>query len=104
MFRIEDDTLYITRGDTGYLYVDIEGYEPEDGDTITLTVRKNIGDAEPTLSITVPIDECIVIQPSDTKELEYGKYYFDVQIDTVNNEVFTVVEKSPFRITEEVTR
>ena len=104
MFRIEDETLYLTRGDTGYLNVEFEGYEPTDGDTMTLTVRKQVSDEEPMLTITVPIDQGIVIQPQDTKDWEYGKYIYDIQIDTTANEVFTIVEKSPLRITEEVTR
>jgi len=44
LFRIEDQSLYITRGDTGYLNVEIDGYDAEGEDTLTLTVRKNVTD------------------------------------------------------------
>lgn len=104
LFRIEDQSLYITRGDTGYLNVEIEGYDAESEDTLTLTVRKNVTDQNPAFSISAAIGECLVIQPADTKSLECGRYYYDIQLDTAHNEVFTIVEKSLFKITEEVTR
>lgn len=84
--------------------MEVEGYDVKEGDTVTLTVRKSISDVEPKLAITVPIDTCIVILPEHTKSWDYGKYYYDIQINTVNQEVFTVIEKSPLRITEEVTQ
>lgn len=103
MLRIEDENeIYLTRGDTAYLTVAVDGYQAFEGDTISFTVKKKITDAEPALKLTVPIDEAFVFQPSDTAELDYGKYYYDIQIDTAFGEVFTVVEKSPFRLTEEV--
>lgn len=104
MLTIEDNAISLTRGDTGYIYIEIEGYEPNPEDTITLTVRKQISDEQAKLSITVPIDQGIVIKPQDTKTWDYGRYYYDIQIDTSAGEVFTIIEKSPFKITEEVTR
>lgn len=103
MLRIEDENeILLTRGDTAYLTVKLDGYEPLEGDTISFTVKKAISDTEPVLKLTIPIDEAFVFQPSDTAGLPYGKYYYDIQIDTAFGEVFTVVEKSPFRLKEEV--
>lgn len=45
MLRIEDGNIYLTKGDTAYLQVDVTfddgtAYEPFKGDTITLSVKQ----------------------------------------------------------------
>ena len=103
MLKIEEGKIYLTRGDTAYLNVAIDGREPQAGDTVILSVKKNIDDADYAFQKNVSFGEIFVIMPEDTKDLEYGKYYYDVQVNTAIGEVFTVIEKTAFYIREEVT-
>lgn len=108
MLSVSGTTIKLTRGDTAYLSLDLtmdgEAYEYADGDTVTLSVRVNTDDnPEYLFQKVVNAGETIVIQPEDTKPLAYGRYKYDVQLNTVQGEVFTVIEPSTFQITEEVT-
>lgn len=102
MFRIDkDNCLSLTRGDTAYLYVEFDGYTPQEGDTITMTI---CDDEATVVSKTITYDYCFVIEPQDTEALDCGRYYYDIQLDTVYGEVFTVVEKSNFYLKEELSK
>ena len=74
-----------------------------DGDTLTFSVKKNIEDTFYAFQKVVGANEVVVILPEDTKPLEYGKYWYDVQLNTVRNEVFTIVEKTGFYVRQEIT-
>lgn len=106
MLTIEDSTIYLTRGDTAYITVNLEyndgSYEMQTGDTLTLSVKKAVEDTDYALQIITDTNT-INILPADTKELEYGKYVYDIQLQTAAGEIFTVIEKSPFKLQEEVT-
>lgn len=99
MLKIDENRIYLTRGDTAYLFAQIDDEEIKG--TISLTVKKDIA-GEELISKTIPIGESFVLVPEDTKDLDYGKYYYDVQINTDAGEIFTVIEKTPFYLREEV--
>lgn len=103
MLKVDkNNAIYLTRGDTAYLNFEIEGYEAREGDTITLTVR-NYVDRTEAFNIVISLDEGFVITPAMTKDLDCGRYLYDIQITTVLGEVFTVIEPTPFYLREEVT-
>ncbi len=109
MLRIEDGFIYLTRGDTAYINVDIvledgSKYQMTAGDMLVLSLKKLINDTEYALQKVLYGESKFTISPDDTKLLDYGKYLFDVQLTTSKGEVFTVIAKSNFYITEEVTR
>ena len=107
MLTIEDGAVSLTRGDTAYISLDLtvngEEYEYQEGDTVTLSCRKDYDTPEYLFQITVPAGETIVIEPEHTKNLEYGRYKYDVQVNTAQGEVFTVVEPNTFKVAQEVT-
>lgn len=108
MITLEDDVISLTRGDTAYLYLDLtsdgEPYEWDDGDTWTFTVKFNYDEEENYLfQKTVKAGDTIVIEPSDTKPYEYGRYVYDLQVNTAIGEVFTVIGPNTFKITKEAT-
>lgn len=109
MLKISGSNITLTRGDTAYLSLDLtlnnDPYEYEDGDTVTLSVRRTTkdDDTQYLFQKVVTAGDAIVIEPEDTKPLEYGRYKYDVQLNTAKGEVFTVVEPSEFKIAEEVT-
>ena len=94
MFKIDGNNLYLTRGDTAYLSVNIDGNDREIRE-LTLSVKKDIADAEYAFQLTA-IDNKFIFEPADTK-------VYDIQMTTEYNEIFTIVEKSNLYIKDEVT-
>lgn len=110
MLEVKDGNyIHLTRGDTAYLAVEIknevldEEYVLDANDELTMTVKKHIEDETYCFQKTLKGKNIFKIEPEDTKDLEYGSYYYDVQVTTKNGEVYTIVTPSKFKIMKEVT-
>lgn len=109
MLRFEDNDIYLTRGDTAYIGLNLTDSNGEEfngtmEDTVILSVKKEINEEKVyAFQVSVPFGVDIKILPEHTKNLEYGRYYYDIQINMANGDIFTVVEKAVFNITQEVT-
>lgn len=105
MFQLlENNKIKLTRGDTAYIEVELDScYQIQEGDTYTFSCKKRVSDSEYAFKITWPAGEILQISPSDTKNLEFGKYLYDIQLDTVDGEVFTLIGPAEIRIMEEIT-
>lgn len=93
MFDIKDKIIFITKGDSATINVQLKNQDGTDyvmanGDTITLTVRKKI-DATVLLTATSSTNT-INLTPTQTKLLEVGMCFYDIQLTTGANEIFTV--------------
>lgn len=102
MLTIDEGVIYHTRGDTGYIQLAFD-YDWQDGDTVTLSVKKDYESEDYLFQKTVVGGQIITIYPQDTAELEYGNYIYDVQVNTALGEVFTVVGPNKYKLTKEVT-
>lgn len=105
MFELaRHNTIKLTRGDTCYIEIDIVGnYEIQEGDIIHFSVKKRVKDSDYAFHIAMPAGTILVINPSDTKNLDFGRYYYDIQLSTVDGEVFTLLGPCEFRLLEEIT-
>ena len=109
MLKIKNRKIYLTRGDTAYIELklrakrDGEELEFQEGDKIYFSVKEDVGAEDYLFQRVVNPGEVIVIEPSDTKQLDYGIYLYDIQVSTAMGEVFTVVEPTAFFLTEEIT-
>lgn len=110
MLQIKSDgTIRLTRGDTAELKVDLvydgteNKYVMNSSDKLTLTIKKSTKDVQHLVQKVVTGTDTIVIEPADTAGLSFGKYKYDVQLDTVDGKTYTPVEVSVFEILEEVT-
>ena len=107
----EDNVISLTRGDTAYLNLNLikedgEPYTYQDGDTVTLSCKQDYDSEDYLFQKVVPASNdgtTIAILPIDTKGLDYGKYVYDIQVNTVDQEVFTVIGPAKFNVTKEVT-
>lgn len=105
MFSIDNNTIKITRGDTGRFSItltnELDGtvYTPSAYDKITFTVKKSVKD---TNILIQKEGTTITISPEDTANLAFGKYVYDVQVVFSNGDVDTVVVPSTFQILSEV--
>ena len=103
-----DGSIELTRGDTARLTVTIadetgQPYEMLDTDILTLSVKKSVNDDEPCIQKSVTGTNIFVIKPSDTAGLSFGKYIYDVELSISEDDVYTIIEKTSFKIREEVT-
>lgn len=94
MFEAKNGQIKITRGDSASLRVTLrmttgEAYEMQDGDRLTLTVRRAPGDTK--LVEIISDTNTLTFRPADTKDLEAGAYCFDIQLTTSGGDIFTVV-------------
>lgn len=102
-----DGTIRLTRGDTARLTVSIandltqESYAMSKGDSLTLTVK--VRSKEFVFQKKVLGSNSFIIDPSDTKDASFGKYKYDVQLNTESGDVYTIIEPSTFEILTEVT-
>lgn len=118
MFKVYKNRISITRGDSAYIGIRImnpatdSDYVLQDGDAIQAQVRTIANTGELLIDASIEngkiyIDDNGVltwrISPEDTRELDIGTYAYDVQLVTGFGDVFTFIENSPFKVTDEVT-
>lgn len=107
MLVLDEGVISLTRGDTGYLeLVKVNQTDKNDweiDDIVTLSVKEKIDSEDYLFQRQVQAGQPIIIYPSDTRDLEYGRYVYDIQINTVLGEVFTVAGPEKFILTKEVT-
>lgn len=77
------------------------------GDTVYLTVKKNLSDVDKAFQKVVTSftngNAVIEIASTDTKTLPIGDYFYDIQINKANGVVTTVIPPSKFTILGRVT-
>jgi len=104
-------TMEMVRGDSETVSVWLEddnGHAPfVTGDTVYFTVKQDKFSTEKAFQKTVTtfVDgkAFVDILPADTKNMEFGRYFYDVQITFANGEVKTIVPCSQFVLKCEVT-
>ena len=105
----KDHTIMLTRGDTARFNVGItskisqEDYEIQSDDTLTMTVKKSVKDEDFCFQKVVTGSTLIHVEPSDTKNIAFGKYVYDIQLDTANGDTYTVIGPASFEVLKEVT-
>ena len=117
MFRINgDNSMEIIRGDTGSFELTVKEKDEEgaevpyvlaEGDIVIFTVKKTTKDAAIVIQkVGTAASESTVlftIDPEDTEELKYGRYYYDIEFDRYDGYVDTIVPPATFTVREEVT-
>lgn len=106
MLLVNGSRIMLTRGDTATLLVSLQNcdgtqYEMQDGDVLDLAIKKRVCDVD-ALIAKQSTDGVFEFAPSDTKELPFGGYKYDVQLTTADGDVYTVIPVSTFRIMEEI--
>lgn len=105
----DNNSIRLTRGDTARILVpitnDLTGstYELAEADKLVLTIKKKETDSQPLIQKVLTGSNSFHILPSDTKELSFGKYVYDVELTTEAGDVYTVIEPTTFELLKEVT-
>ncbi len=110
MFDIEKITnkITLTRGDSAELEVVLSDelsatYEMQESDCLIFTMKKSFDDTVIALKKKVIGTNIFNFVPADTKKLSFGKYYYDIQLETASGEVYTVIPSSEFVVGEEIS-
>lgn len=98
--------IHLIRGDTARFEVEIldqagEKYVLLDGDQLVFTVKKNTSTDDIIIQKQI-LGDTFTLTHDDTKDLEYRKYVYDIQLTQSNGDVTTVIPPSPFEIMPEV--
>ena len=107
MLKICNSDIQLTRGDSAYFNIEItlsDGtkYKRVDGDKLTFTVKRSYNSEFEYIQKEIT-GLALQLTSKDTQELDYGNYWYDIQLDTADKETFTVVGPARFIIREEVT-
>lgn len=105
--------LAIVRGTTKTMTVSVTDesgsvYELENGEVLRFGVKKHPGDQSYLFSKEMSYDSLengvysFMIDPSDTEDLEFGCYYYDIGLQS-GDSYFNVVECSEFRVCYNIT-
>lgn len=105
--------FFITRGDSAYPTIDSKDgsgqiINPSDLGTVRVQVRTReatVGELLFTGEVMELNGKTVWhIHPEDTRDLEYGTYKYDVQVETVDGDVITFIPISDFVVMHESTR
>lgn len=113
MLKVSGNKVYLTRGDTGTFQLSVKDADNHDydfsSDTVVFTLKRNCNDAKKLIQKTFDENGKINFTPDDTKDLDFGNYWYDVQLTHVEGEgneavttVDTIIVPSTFVIGAEV--
>lgn len=107
MFKIVNNIISLTRGDTAHFTVRITDADGNDydysDDEVLFTIKPNVYTKDKIVQKIVHYGEDVVIEHEDTANIPYGTYYYDVQVSNIVGDVSTVIVPTPIRILKEVT-
>lgn len=100
-FDSDTNTITMVAKDTGGFVISLSNYFLDDGDTVYFTVNDGLEKENPLIQkvITEFVNHKAVVQLStlDT-DIPIGNYYYDVEIDTADGRVDTVIGPAKFKI------
>lgn len=107
MFKVDNNNISMIRGDSGAFTITITDtngtpVELTDGDVLKFTLRRT--PRSPTIVLQKTItDGTLTINPSDTQDMPFGSYVYDVELKRADGYTDTIIPPHEFCILEEVT-
>lgn len=107
-YSTKGTSITLTRGDSfaadiGIFQPNGKPYTPSTGDKVRFAMKKDAKDEKVLILKDIPIETLrLVLDPEDTKNLDFGSYVYDIQLTKSNGEVDTFITKSNLILTEEV--
>lgn len=104
----ENNMIIMTKGDTPtftfeILLPDGNSYEFEEGDSVVFAAKKNKYDDEPAFMIEADLEtKTISFSEEDTKNLELGKYIWELSLNKVDGYRCTFIANKVMKLTVEV--
>ena len=103
-YSIKGKRITLTRGDTfpcsvSILNPDGTPYEMQAGDTVRFMLSEQAGG--PVLITKTLSGGAFQLDPADTNQLDFGTYFFDVQMTFANGTVDTFIAEGTLTLTDE---
>lgn len=108
MLKIDKNNIYLTRGDSAAIQIYLEdtsgnSYIPVEGDEIRFALKRDYEDFRCLIKKPIPTDTLVLnLTSTETEKLDFGKYYYDIQLSRLDGTVDTFIDRAVFTITEEV--
>lgn len=91
--RLSDGTEYVL-SDTDIVYLDVKRYQNDK----TAVIRKSATKAD-----YIDGGLSFIFLPTDTVELPIAEYWFDVRLFVDDDNIYTIIPQSKFRIVQNIT-
>lgn len=103
-YSIKGKRITLTRGDTFPCEVkaynpDGSEYEMQAGDSMRFMLSEQAGG--PTILTKQVVDGSFQLDPADTDQLDFGTYFFDVQMTFADGTVDTFIAEGQLALTDE---
>ena len=109
MYNCRNNRINLIRGDSLELLIlinDIDGnpFKPQPTDRLRFAMKKEVSDDYVVaLQKEIPVETLLLkIEPEDTKNLDFGNYYYDIELTTKEGVVETIIPYTRFVIDGEV--
>lgn len=107
MFSVQDNNIAMIRGDSGIFKIDVtdvagNAVALDDNDVLTFTLRRATRSPTIVLQKTI-IDGTLTINPSDTQDMPFVSYVYDVELKRADGYTDTIIPPHEFLLLEEVT-
>ena len=108
MFDIIDNKIYLSRGDSATISVDIvddegEPYTPQSGESVVFTLKRTPSQCKQLIVKefeNVNSELVVTLTQDDTSVLAFGVYYYDVALVDDEGNVFTIIQPTEFELME----
>lgn len=97
----ETKAMSIIAKDTGDFVVSIGNYLLADGDKVYFTVNSELEKPEPLIQKVVDTfvdNKAIIRLTTDDTDIPVGNYYYDVEVNTADGRVDTIMGPSKFKV------
>lgn len=97
----ETKAMSIIAKDTGDFAVSIGNYLLADGDKVYFTVNSELEKPEPLIQKVVDTfvdNKAIIRLTTDDTDIPVGNYYYDVEVNTADGRVDTIMGPSKFKV------
>lgn len=101
-YNTETQTISMVAKDTGDFVIGVDNYLLAEGDVVYFTVNTGLELENPLIAKeirTFTNNKAVVRLTSEDTDLKIGTYYYDVQINTADGRVDTVLGPAKFKIT-----
>lgn len=104
--NIKGTSIRLTRGDTfrcqvGIFNEDGTPYELQPGDSVRFRCVKKKGDREALIEKVLPETLLLTLAHSDTASLNFGTYFYDVQLTKADGDYDTFIAEAQFTVAPE---
>ena len=101
-YNIDTNMISMVAKDTGDFVISLDNYLLAEGDTVYFTVNKELEKENPLISKVITEfsnNKAVVRLTSQDTDLPLDTYWYDIQVNTADGRVDTVLGPAKFKIT-----